>query len=379
MPSQAERATSPGPDHLKERAASPKIPGYELVHTLGHGGTSSVYRAVQQSTGKELALKVLTLERIQDLGAALARLEREAHIGRTLTHPDIVPVVDFGQSERRAWIAMELLDGFELTHALSDPSFSLTDRINVVLRVAAALQYAHERGIVHRDIKPSNIFMTRSGGVRLLDFGIAHVKVDLRLTQSGIIVGTPRYMAPEQVMGHEIDARTDIFSLGVVLYQALTGTLPWQGDTVARLIIEVATRPPRPLQEALLQDFSLSAEDINRLAAVVHKAIASNPDDRYPDMNTFATALESFVDVTQTASRTPAPVRGAWSQRRVDWALARAARLQSEANLGVATPKDGLQRQALDQTLSGAPDRVWTALLLLFVLGLVAALYAVFN
>jgi serine/threonine protein kinase len=164
----------------KSKEVRPPIPGYEIEHTLGQGGTASVYRAIQAKTGRPLALKVLTLKHAQDLGAALARLEREAQIGRSLDHPDIVSVVDYGHSKDTAWIAMDLLDGFELTHALTDPSFGLKDRLNVVLRVAAALQYAHELGIVHRDVKPSNIFMTRDGGVRLLDFGIAHIKVAVR-------------------------------------------------------------------------------------------------------------------------------------------------------------------------------------------------------
>jgi serine/threonine protein kinase len=228
----------------------PEVPGYQVEHLLGHGGNSAVYRALQEATGSTVALKVLTLQR-HDLGAALARLEREARIGRRLVHPDIVPVLDFGQDGRRAWIAMELLDGFELTHALTDPSFRLKDRLDVVLRVAGALHYAHGQGVVHRDVKPSNIFMTREGGVRLLDFGIAHVKVDLRLTRSGVIVGTPRYMAPEQVTGGEIDPRTDVFSLGVVLYQALTGALPWEADSIPKLIIAVATRPPHPAAREL--------------------------------------------------------------------------------------------------------------------------------
>lgn len=379
MPTMTDSGEQEGQDRFAKAGSAPQIPGYEIVHTLGHGGTSAVYHAIQQETGQHLALKVLTLQNHSDLGAALARLEREAHIGRTLTHPDIVPVLDFGQSNQTAWIAMDLLDGFELTHALSDPSFGLVDRLNVVLRVGAALSHAHQSGIVHRDIKPSNIFMTRDGGVRLLDFGIAHVKVDLRLTQSGIIVGTPRYMAPEQVMGQDIDARTDIFSLGVVLYQALTGVLPWQGDTVARLIIEVATRPPRPLQEALLQDFGLTLEEVSDLADVVHTAIASAPEDRFQTMEAFTNALGPFSDPNRTVSPSQVPVRGAWSQRRVDWALARAARLQTEHTLSAPTPKTGLRRDKLDETLSGTPDRVWSGLLLLFVAGLAAAIYLTLN
>ncbi|MCA9554779.1 MAG: serine/threonine protein kinase [Myxococcales bacterium] len=351
------------------------MPGYRIEHLLGHGGTSAVYRAVQEASGAEVALKVLTLNQADRVGAALARLEREAIIGKRLVHPDIVPVLDFGQGGRMAWIAMELLDGFELTHALSDPSFLLKDRLNVVLRVAAALQFAHERGVVHRDIKPSNIFMTRDGGVRLLDFGIAHVKVDLRLTSSGIIVGTPRYMAPEQVTGEDIDPRTDVFSLGVVLYQALCGALPWDADSIPKLIIEVATKPPRPLQEALQPGaYGLDESARARLAELVHTALATDPADRYPTMQAFIDQLEAFAEV-RLSGATPGAPPAPWSQRRVDWALARAARLQAEA--AVAGEGGAQERPAatLDQTLSTRPEGLWLALVALFVVGLGVAVW----
>ncbi len=360
---------------LKSR---PSIPGYEIERTLGQGGTACVYEAVQAKTGRKLALKILTLRHAQDLGAALARLKREAHIGRSMDHPDIVSVLDYGQAGQTAWIAMDLLDGFELTHALTDPSFGLMDRFNVVLRVAAALQYAHGLGIVHRDIKPSNIFMTRDGGVRLLDFGIAHIKVDLRLTQTGVIVGTPRYMAPEQVMGQDIDARTDVFSLGIVLYQALCGAMPWKGETVARLIIEVATKPAISLLDVLQDNrLGLSQVALNELSEVVHRAIAFEPENRFQTMQAFSDALESFVGGTTGAPSTP--VANTWTHRKVDWALARAARLQADQSLGTPTPADRRGPDALDQTLSDKPDPVWAFLLVLFVIGLGAAAYFVWS
>ena len=352
----------------------PSVPGYRIEHLLGQGGTSAVYRAVREATDDVVALKVLSLDH-GDLGAALARLEREAHIGRRLVHPDIVPVLDFGQDGHRAWIAMELLDGFELTHALADPSFLFKDRMNVILRVAAALHHAHEQGVVHRDLKPSNIFMTREGGVRLLDFGIAHVKVDLRLTRSGVMVGTPRYMAPEQVTGGDIDPRTDVFSLGVVLYQVLCGALPWEGDTIARLIIAVATQPARPLQEALPEGaYGLDAVARARLAEVVHRALATEPADRYPTMRDFAGELGLFIDAPQAAGPTTGAPVAAWSQRRVDWALARAARLHAEA--AVVKGEGGARGPpTLDQTLSRRGEGVWLGLVALFVLALGGALW----
>lgn len=367
------------PRSSAEWSAPPRIPGYRIEAPLGQGGTAAVFRAIREQTGEAIALKVLSSERAEDLGAAMARLEREAHIGRALAHPDIVPVIDFGRTEDLAWIAMELLDGFELTHALPDPSLGFEDRVGVVLRVAAALEHAHAHGVVHRDVKPSNIYMTRAGGVRLLDFGIAHVKVDLRITQSGVIVGTPRYMAPEQVMGDDVDPRTDVFSLGVVLYQALSGAMPWSGETAARLIIEIATQPPRPLQGNLPSGaFGLDPQAVEQLCAVVHRAIASAPEDRYATMAEFSDALAPFVAPGARAARSEAHADGAWSQRRVDWALARAARLQAERQLGVGEMEPRAS-DPIDETLSDRPDRVWLTLILAFGLALAAAIYIVLT
>lgn len=360
----------------------PEIPGYQVCGLLGQGGMGAVYLAYETDTGRDVAIKVLQLTSLKTANLK-ARFRLEATIGHALQHPEIISVHASGETDEFAWIAMEYLDGFELTTAIHDPSFELTDRLQVIMRVARALQYAHEQNVLHRDVKPSNIFMTRDGEVRLLDFGIARIPTDIRLTQTGFVMGTPRYMSPEQLTGDELDARADIFSLGVVLYECLTGQVPWEADNPARLMIEVCTKAPKPLTEAFQESpLTLTGVDHHRLARIVERAIRPDITRRYPSMTAFADDLQELLDgsapesVSAPAPRSPETIE---TERQIQWALARAARLQVD-RIRVPRAVSHRSRRPILSTLEehralgGRQERVWRLLTVMFAVGLLLVL-----
>ena len=204
------------------------IPGYTLLRPIGRGGMASVYLAVQQSLGREVALKLLVPQQDAD-GSSAERFLREARIAASLHHPNIVPIHDFGVHEGTAYIAMAYETGGTIA-PLPGEKLAPRDALRLVRDVASALEYAHARGVVHRDIKPENILRREDGGAMLSDFGIARlIEGGSVLTTEGTSVGTPHYMSPEQLRGDKVDGRSDLYSLGVVLWQLLTGELPYVG------------------------------------------------------------------------------------------------------------------------------------------------------
>ncbi len=348
----------------------PQIEGFKLLHRLGRGGMATVYLAEEEGKDRKVALKLLPKKSQEMLQA---RFELEGHIGERLQHPDIVSTYAHGTSEEHAWIAMEYLDGFELTQAVHDPELGFEDRVRILGRVAAALQHAHEEGIVHRDVKPSNIFMTHEGDVRLLDFGVARYQ-DVKLTQSGHVVGTPRYMAPEQLLGYELDGRADIFSLGIVAFELFSGVSPWNEENYSALAIAICTRPPTALKSVVSKErYGLTEARLDQLHEVVHWALAADAEDRYETSLQFAQALEGLL-------RPPGekPIEGTrpalemLSAKSIEWAKARAARLQLQ------TPKE--ERPAIvggpSEEDSDRSRFVWWLMIIVFAAGLAAAFWA---
>lgn len=366
---------------MSEPSTIPTIEGYRILRLLGQGGVGSVYLAEPTFAGapkEQVAIKVVPTENDPTL---LKRFEQEARLGETLDHPDIIKVQRCGTNAEHAWIAMEYLDGFEFSAALQDPEFGLEDRLQVLIRIAMALHYAHEHSVIHRDVKPSNIFLTREGGVRLLDFGIARLSAQ-KLTKTGYIVGTPHFMSPEQIAGVTVNARADGFSLGVVAYLALTGALPWSGENHTQIMMAICSAPAIPLSSAW-DDAHLEVPKSWRgaLEKIVHKAISQEPKRRYDSCLAFATAIETALqrgrqnlpmEGSATAALSTSPE--VWVQRKVDWALARAAKvkLQSESLSGQPTPLSARapisQPQSSDAPSSGAG--LWIALLGLFAVAL---------
>ena len=361
--------------------AVPEIPGFRLKSVLGRGGVGLVYLA-DDAEGREVALKVMPLE-VDD--TRKRRFLQEASIGRQLDHPDIIKVFDTGLHESLGWISMEVLRGSELAPAMRKRTFDVGDRVRVIARVASALHHAHERGVIHRDVKPSNVFLTDDGGVKLLDFGIARLRAN-KITKTGFIVGTPQYMSPEQVTGVAIDARADVFALGIVAYELLTGVLPWTGDNHTQIMMAICSKPARPFDSAFTdRRFELGPERVRDLHNIVHRAIRQEPEHRFPNADAFAHALISFLDGREQPPTGDIGVTHVdpdeVAKRRIDWAMARAARLKVEDELLRPAPAAPMTEPIveLEDDFPTGGNRLWISLLTVFIVGLSVAIWLMLS
>ncbi|MGC9025768.1 MAG: serine/threonine-protein kinase, partial [Chloroflexia bacterium] len=227
---------------------------YHIVEQLGEGGMATVYKAYDTRLEREVALKVIRRGAFppEQLERILRRFEREAKALARLTHPNIVGLIDYGEYEGSPYLVMEYLPGGtlkKLLEARAGRPLPWEEAVRLLLPIARALHFAHRQGFIHRDVKPSNILITESGEPMLSDFGIAKLleTEETTLTGTGVGVGTPEYMAPEQGLGRKVDARADVYALGVVLYELVTGRKPYTADTPMAVLLKQATEPlPRP-------------------------------------------------------------------------------------------------------------------------------------
>ncbi len=278
--------------------AGTRLGAYEILTPLGAGGMGEVYRARDSRLGREIAVKVVS-ERLAGDADALKRFEREARAVASLSHPNILAIHDFGREGEITYAVMELLDGSPLDERIGD---SLTPReaVEIAASIADGLASAHGKGVVHRDLKPANVFITHDGLVKILDFGLAREAVadTARLaaathsveTAPGVVLGTVGYMSPEQVRGEPADHRSDIFSLGCVLYEMLAGRPPFRRDTPAETQAAILRDPP----SALADDPGVPP----RLAAVVRRCLEKNPDQRFQSARDLAFALRDSLSAT---------------------------------------------------------------------------------
>ena len=265
---------------------------YHILEQLGEGGMATVYKAFDTRLETDVAVKVIRTEKLTEetKERTLKRFEREAKSLARLTHPNIVKVMDYGEHEGRPYLVMPYLSGGTLKDRIKQGPIPWQETLRLLIPIAQALEYAHERNLIHRDVKPSNILLTEKGQPMLTDFGVAKL-FDMEETQdltgTGMGVGTPEYMAPEQWQGH-VSVQSDVYALGVVFYEMITGRKPYKADTPAAILLKQAMEPlPRAGQYV---------HDIpDNLEKTLIKALAKNPVDRYKDMIIFASALERLL------------------------------------------------------------------------------------
>ena len=260
-----------------------KIGKYDVIDVIGRGGMGVVYKGSDPYLDRLVAIKMMTGQ-FSDNSDLLKRFYREAQSTASLQHPNIVTVFELGDHGGNPYLVMEYLDGESLDSVIaSRRQLGIVEKIELVIAICQGLNYAHTRGIVHRDIKPANIMVCTGGGVKIVDFGIAHFG-DKNVTRTGQIVGSISYMSPEQVNGRQVDARTDIFSTGVVLYQLFTYALPFEGESTASTLLKIINEPPPPLKDFL-------ASYPPQLQAIVDRALAKDRNERYASAEEFALEL----------------------------------------------------------------------------------------
>lgn len=268
--------------------------GYSLTEELGKGGMAAVYKAYQPKLERWVAVKVLDPAHITDDSEVLARFRREAKAIAGLRHPNILTVYDYGEEDGLAYIVMEYVEGGTLKDRLQGKPFDCQQAVGLGVGVGRALAFAHDQGIIHRDVKPANILLPREDWPLLADFGLVKLQQARRaLTQAGIILGTPDYTSPEQALGETADHRADIYALGVVLFELVTGRLPFKAEKAFdSLLMHINDPPPKPCD--LATGTPQMVEDI------ILKALAKSPDERYTDMQDMVASLEAAWNTFRT-------------------------------------------------------------------------------
>src|SRR3954463_7897899 len=288
-------------------ASGTKLGPYEIVSALGAGGMGEVYRACDPRLGREVAIKVLSAGSAPD-SERLRRFEQEARATAALNHPNILAVFDIGSQDNSPYIVSELLDGETLRSRLMGGPLPVRKAVDYALQIVRGLAAAHDHGIFHRDLKPENIFITRDGHVKILDFGLAKLTMPEpggpgtsaqttldSVTGRGVLLGTLGYMSPEQCRGAAIDARSDLFSFGAVLYEMLSGRRAFRGDTIADTISSILKEEP--------PDLSAIGRDVPpMLERIVHHCLEKDPAARFQSARDIGFALESLSTATPSGS-----------------------------------------------------------------------------
>lgn len=253
---------------------------YEISEHLGDGSTATVYKALDTRLGRDVALKML-LPHVRD--TTRKRFFQEATAAAALNHPNIMSIHDIDEDDERPFLVVEYVEGVSLAHYIPSAGNVVVD---LGKQIALALQYAHERQIIHRDIKPANIKVTPQGQIKIMDLGLALPREAKRVTAQGMVIGTPAYLSPEQAQGLKLDHRTDIYSLGIVLYEMATGQLPFNADDISALLLQ-QVKQPAPPPRLIAPDLPLALEN------AILKALEKNPGRRFQTCGAMATALDA--------------------------------------------------------------------------------------
>jgi eukaryotic-like serine/threonine-protein kinase len=264
----------------------PQLGRYVIESEIGRGAMGVVFKATDSVLQRTVAVKTVNMAMEKDHADKYeARFYQEARAAGALNHPNIVTVYDAGKAGDVVYMAMEYIQGVELRNLLVEgQAMGVPQALSIAAQVAEGLAYAHQQGVVHRDIKPANIMVVADGPVKITDFGIARMRASADLTQTGVMLGSPKYMSPEQVIGKRADHRSDIFSLGVILYEMLTGAAPFSGENVTALMYQIVNfAPPAPS--------SMNRQVPEMLDFVVAKMLAKPLDDRYQDARELAKDL----------------------------------------------------------------------------------------
>ena len=281
----SSRPATPDPTEIAGR--------YIIDRKLGAGAFGTVYKAKDRILGRMVAIKTIRLEGLAAQGAGLEemlqRFEREARVSATLKHPNIVTIYDLGNADGLSYLAMEFIDGVGLERLIAQGRLPLERAAGLAAQVADGLDFAHKNGVVHRDIKPANIMVEAGDRVKVPDFGIAKVTESAdHLTMTGSLLGTPSYMSPEQARGGAIDGRSDLFSVGCVLYEMLAGKKAFRGESITALIFKIITEEPLPIRE-------LAGDVPDAMVHIIQKALSKTPEARYQSGHEMAADLLAFT------------------------------------------------------------------------------------
>jgi len=331
---------------------------FEIVAELGQGAMGVVYEARDPAIGRRVAIKTVRAGLATSVSDdMLERFRREARAAGTLSHQNIVTVYDVGEQDGVTYIAMEFLDGRPLDEVLADRRCIPVDEcVELMAKVLEGLGHAHEHGVVHRDVKPANIVVSENGTVKVADFGVAHT-LDSELTRTGMLIGTPHYMSPEQFAAGRIDGRSDLFSVASILYEMLTGERPFHGDNLGAMMHNVMNTEPVPVRK-------INVHVPEPLAGVIEKAMSKDPQRRYQTADDFVAALRESV------KESPDP---AVMQLERDRAGAQPDTGAATLVTSVKTVVAGPDREAgPGETVSGPSSRLRLALTLGAVLAIVA-------
>jgi len=284
-------------DDTRHTLIGRKLGRFEIVRELGRGAMGIVYEARDPVIGRRVAIKTVKADVAEGVSSeVLERFHREASAAGTLSHQNIVTIYDVGEQEGVVYIAMEFLEGQPLDRILAERrSLPVQECVDIAAKVLDGLSHAHQHGIVHRDVKPANIVVNDDGAVKVADFGVAHT-FDSNLTRTGVLIGTPHYMSPEQFAAGNIDGRSDIFSVAAILYEMLAGEKAFHGETLGTMMHNVMNTQPVPVRK-------LNLHVPEPLAAVIEQALAKDPLSRYQDAAAFAAALRESVKPSHDLSR----------------------------------------------------------------------------